>query len=65
MSFDHISRRLQRLRSVVAEDGMDVFVLLVTEGYNSESAAYISGFRGSSCAVVISADRALLVTDGR
>ncbi len=65
MSFDHISRRLQRLRSVVAEEGMVVFVLLVTEGYNSESAAYISGFRGSSCAVVISADRALLVTDGR
>ena len=65
MSFEHISRRLKRLRNLLAEEGVDVFVLLVTEGYNSESAAYISGFRGSSCAVMISAEKALLVTDGR
>lgn len=65
MSFDHIARRLRRLRTVLAEEGVDVFVLLVTENYNNESAAYISGFRGSSCALVISADNALLATDGR
>jgi len=65
VSFDHIARRLQRLRTVLADEGVDVLVLLVAENYNSESVTYISGFRGSSAAVVISADKAFLVTDGR
>ena len=65
MNSSHISDRVSRLRLRMAEEGMDVIVLMVSERYNCESLAYISGFRGSSGAAVISAKEAFLVTDGR
>ncbi|MDI9370293.1 MAG: M24 family metallopeptidase [Synergistaceae bacterium] len=65
MTFDHIEGRLSRLRTRMAEEGTDVMVVLAHENFNGESLSYISGFRGSSGAAVISADEALLVTDGR
>jgi len=47
------------------EKELDAFVLLVFERLNSESCHYISGFRGSSAALVIDASREMLLTDGR
>ncbi|MBQ9566234.1 MAG: aminopeptidase P family protein [Synergistaceae bacterium] len=65
MAFETIERRLAKLRGLMAEKGMNAFILLVLEGTNSESCHYISGFRGSSAALVIDAKEATLVTDGR
>ncbi len=48
MTFEQVKERLSRLRQKMSVEGADVFVLVVTERYNSESMAYLSGFRGSS-----------------
>ena len=47
------------------EKNLDAFILLVEERANSESCHYISGFRGSSAALLISMDEEILITDGR
>jgi Xaa-Pro aminopeptidase len=60
-----IMGRIARLRELLAREKTDVFLLFVAERYNSESMAYLSGFRGSSGALVVSQDRQYLVTDGR
>jgi len=65
MTFEQAKERLSRLRQKMSVEGADVFVLVVTERYNSESMAYISGFRGSSGAVLVSPEKEFLVTDGR
>lgn len=65
MSFSHIEARLARLREGMEREKIDVFFLLVTERYNSESLSWLSGFRGSSGAAVVSRSDAWLVTDGR
>ena len=65
MTFPHIEARLARLRERMDRENIDVFFLLVTERYNSESLAWLSGFRGSSGAAVVSRCDAWLVTDGR
>ena len=65
MTSEQVRERLSRLRQKMAAEGTDVFVLVVTERYNSESMAYLSGFRGSSGAVLVSAEKEFLVTDGR
>ncbi|MCR5346780.1 MAG: Xaa-Pro peptidase family protein [Fretibacterium sp.] len=63
--FERVDHRLARLRELMAEKGMDAFVLMVLERANSESCHYISGFRGSSAALIIDKKEATLVTDGR
>lgn len=65
MNREGIPGRVARLRERLRREGADVFVLVVTERYNSESMAYMSGFRGSSGALVVSEDRNYLLTDGR
>lgn len=50
---------------MISEKNLDAFVLLVEERANSESCHYISGFRGSSAALIISMDEEILITDGR
>ncbi len=60
-----IISRIEKLRNYMKEIGLDVFVLIVEERANSESCHYISGFRGSSAALIISMDEATLITDGR
>ena len=47
------------------EKNLDAFVLMVDERSNSESCHYISGFRGSSAALIISMNETILITDGR
>nr|WP_315099492.1 aminopeptidase P family protein [uncultured Fretibacterium sp.] len=63
--FDIVNGRLARLRALMREKGADAFVLMVLERLNSESCHYISGFRGSSAALLIDGEDARLVTDGR
>ncbi|GHS98774.1 peptidase M24 [Synergistales bacterium] len=65
MNFDTINARVDKLRKLMNENGMDAFALFVLESLNSESCRYISGFSGSSAALLIDKERALLFTDGR
>ena len=60
-----IKQRLKRLRNLMRKNEIDVFVLLVEERANSESCHYISGFRGSSAALIIDYEHEFLITDGR
>lgn len=60
-----ITPRLERLRAMMADEGLDAFVLIVDERANSESCHYISGFRGSSAGLIITPNDATLITDGR
>jgi Xaa-Pro aminopeptidase len=50
---------------LMQEREMDAFVLIVLERLNSESCHYISGFRGSSAALIIDGKGEMLITDGR
>jgi Xaa-Pro aminopeptidase len=56
---------VEKLRALMREREMDAFVLIVLERLNSESCHYISGFRGSSAALIIDSRNEMLVTDGR
>jgi len=55
-----VAGRLQRLRSVLEEAEVDA--VLVT---NLQNVRYLTGFSGSSADLLVGADVALLVTDGR
>jgi Xaa-Pro aminopeptidase len=65
MKFDMIHGRVKKLRELMETRELDAFILIVIERFNSESCRYISGFRGSSAALVIDDKREILVTDGR
>ncbi|MDR1978088.1 MAG: aminopeptidase P family protein [Synergistaceae bacterium] len=65
MQFDVIRDRVKKLRGLMREREMDAFILIVFERLNSESCHYISGFRGSSAALIIDDKREALITDGR
>ena len=65
MNTEIINSRLEKLRALMSERNINVFILLVDERANSESCYYISGFRGSSAALIISQKEAHLITDGR
>ena len=65
MNFDVIHGRVKKLRRLMKEKELDAFILVVIERFNSESCHYISGFRGSSAALVIDAQREMVITDGR
>ena len=65
MAFEAVNKRLVRFRALLKEKGLDAFVLLVLERHNTENCHYLSGFRGSSAALVVDRENALLVTDGR
>ena len=60
-----LADRVTRLRQLMAERSVEAFVLPVQEGANWESLYYLSGFRGSSGAAVITPGETFLVTDGR
>lgn len=55
-----MSARLDKLRAKIAEKGLDA--LLITQ---AENRLYLSAFTGSSGALLITPDKALLVTDSR
>jgi len=62
---ENILARTARLRAAMAEYGADAFVFIDEEGTNWESLFYMSGFRGTSGALVVYPDGADLVLDGR
>ncbi|MBQ7544529.1 MAG: aminopeptidase P family protein [Synergistaceae bacterium] len=65
MNTDIITSRTDKLRALMSAQNLDAFVLLVEERANSESCHYISGFRGSSAALIITPSASTLITDGR
>ena len=65
MNADIITSRVERLRALMSDRGLDSFILIVNERANSESCHYISGFRGSSAGLIISMKDANIITDGR
>ncbi|MCF7935246.1 MAG: Xaa-Pro peptidase family protein [Synergistales bacterium] len=60
-----IEERIAAARKALVTRGLDALFLLVREGANWESVYYLSGFRGSSSALVVTGEEALLITDGR
>ncbi len=74
MSFENtvIKERLSRLRSKMAEEGIDYYMMPTSDFHNSEYSAdffkvreYFCGFDGSNGTLVVSADEAGMWTDGR
>lgn len=65
MNSNIITKRVEKLRALMSEKGIDVFTLIVDERLNSESCHYISGFRGSSAGLIITMNESTLITDGR
>ena len=63
MNFEIIKSRVEKLRVLMSEKNLDAFVLIVKERANSESCHYISGFRGSSAALIIDSKEEILITD--
>ena len=62
---EYFEERLASLRRLMKPRGADAALVLVREGYNWETCFHLSGFRGSSSALLILDGEALLVTDGR
>ncbi len=65
MNFNRISSRIALLRQKMSEYGTDSFLMTVNEGFNWENIFYISGFRGSSCSILITSENEYIITDGR
>ena len=67
-----INERIAKLRSVMKDNGVDVYYTTTTDFHNSEyiqdyfkEVYYITGFSGSNGSVIITKDKAYLYTDGR
>ena len=62
---ENILRRAEKLRSLMSGTEADAFVIINDESSNWESLYYMSGFRGTSGALVLYRDCAELILDGR
>jgi Xaa-Pro aminopeptidase len=60
-----LENRLSRLRQSMACVGAEACLVVCLEGRNWENVFFLSGFRGSHSALLVSQEKALLVTDGR
>ena len=67
-----IAQRLERLRAILRERGIDWYIITGNDPHGSEypgarwgTRAFISGFTGSAGMIAISQDRAVLWTDSR
>lgn len=65
MNNDYIINRAGRLREEMSKTGADAFVILTDEGFNWETLYYLSGFKGTSGALVVYNDSAELILDTR
>ena len=65
MNAEIITKRVEKLRALMADKKLDAFILIVDERANSESCHYISGFRGSSAGLIVSMNESTIITDGR
>lgn len=69
---DSINVKLEKLRELMAENGIDAYLITKADPHQSENARaywngvrFISGFKGSAGTVVVTKDKAGLWTDGR
>jgi len=62
---DRLGERIDLLRRLMKSRGVDAAIAMARDGYNWETCYHLSGFRGSSCALVVFRDDAILVTDRR
>ncbi|MBE6013225.1 MAG: aminopeptidase P family protein, partial [Lachnospiraceae bacterium] len=69
---DSINVKLEKLRGLMAENGIDAYLITKADPHQSENARaywngvqFISGFKGSAGTVVVTKDKAGLWTDGR
>ena len=62
---EYILARAEKMRGAMSEQGCDAFVIMTDESTNWESLFYMSGFRGTSGALVIYPDSAELILDSR
>lgn len=62
---DRLGERIDLLRRFMKSRGVDAALAMAHDGYNWETCYHLSGFRGSSCALVVFRDDAILVTDRR
>lgn len=60
-----VLKRAEMLREAMAKEGGDAFVIITDEGANWQSLYYMSGFRGTSGALVLYRDGAELMLDAR
>jgi Xaa-Pro aminopeptidase len=60
-----ILKRTEKLRNVMAEKGAGAFIVIAEEGVNWESLYYMSGFRGTSGALIVYEETAELILDSR
>ena len=65
MDKDFVLKRAAKLREEMAKNDTDAFIVLTEEGYNWETLYYLSGFRGTSGALIIYQDNAELILDAR
>jgi len=65
MGMERSGQRVERLREELSRYNLEGMILIVEEGLNWESVYYLSGFRGSSSAVLITPSENFLITDGR
>ncbi len=65
MDKTHILKRADKLRALMSSKGADAFVVITEEGYSWESLYYLSGFRGTSGALLVYGDSVELILDGR
>jgi len=60
-----LEERIACLRRSMAREGAEACLIFCLEGRNWENVFYLSGFRGSHSALLVSQEKALLVTDAR
>ena len=72
MNSENIRDRVSKLRRLMAENGIDAYLIPSDDDHASEyvndhfkSREWISGFTGSAGTVVVTKDEAFLWTDGR
>jgi len=65
MPAEHVWKRVEGVREALGKSDAEALVLFVFEGANWESMYYLTGFRGTSSAAVVTKKDAFLITDGR
>ncbi|HCR39208.1 MAG TPA: peptidase M24, partial [Synergistaceae bacterium] len=53
---DRLGERIDLLRRLMKSRGVDAAIAMARDGYNWETCYHLSGFRGSSCALVVFRD---------
>ena len=65
MNKDFVLKRSAKLRQEMTKNDTDAFIVLAEEGHNWETLYYLSGFRGTSGALIVYRDTAELILDAR